>query len=358
MGRPSKGWRLRKRPGRPYEVRFTHGGTEHNLGLATFDEAEAHRRAAEVYADTVRGARRVVRRTSAGGKSLAEVALSWLSEIAPEISARTRATYAIYAETHWCSHWPTLEAVSSESAATYARARLRKVQGPTVAHEISALRRFLGWCVEKGWLEAIPELPTIGKRTVGTRHKQGRRGPPVELTPAETKRLVAAIPERGRRDYPLRARFIVQYETGLRPTLIDALSVPENWTPGSSELRISPEIDKIRNGRPVPLTQTAVRALESAAPESGIIFGARDTRHSIRKAAIAVLGTERGERFTSHYFRHNRLTHWAETSDNLAGIMYLAGHKRPDSTARYFKPSVRAARDVLESGRKRRSRDG
>lgn len=347
MGRPTEGWQLRWRPGRPATVRFSISGKQHELGTGERDPTRAAMRAAELYADAVRGARRVVRRTSARGQQLAEVALEWLNSVAPELGVRTRGTFALYAETHWAKHWQTLEAISAASAAEYVRMRLRKVQAQTVRKEVSALRRMLDWCVETGRLVESPPLPSVPKRALGTRHKQARKGPPVELTPREVARITAALPVTGRGGYPVRARFVFAYETGLRPSTIEALSVPEHWRHGSWELVIPPELDKARAGRPLPLSPKARRALTSAAPKAGIIWGVKDLRDSVTAAARVVLGQERGERFSQYYFRHNRITHWAEKSKNLAGVMYLAGHRRPDTTARYLKPSLRAALEVL-----------
>lgn len=345
MGRPTEGWKLRRRPGRPWSVRFTLRGAAVELGTGEIDRDRAAARAAELYADAVRGARRQPRRAPARGAPLQEVASQWLSSVASTLDPETRSTYALYADTHWRC-WQTLEAITEASTAEYARTRLRFVQASTVRKELSALRGMLRWAVEKRLLAAAPLLPSIPKRALGTRHKQARKGPAVELTPAELRKLLAAIPVR-HRGYPTRARFVVQYETGLRPSAVEQLSVPEHWRHGADVLQIPPELDKARDGRPLPLSPRARQALTSAASASGIIFGHRDCRGLVTTAAVRALGEERGRAFTAYYLRHNRITHWGEQSDNLAGIMYLAGHQHASTTSRYLKPSLRAARAVL-----------
>lgn len=142
---------------------------------------------------------------------------------------------------------------------------------------------------------------------------------------------------------------MVQYETGLRPSAIEKLSVPEHWRHGGKQILITDELDKARAGRLLPLSAQARRALSSAAPAKGLIFGHRDCRGLIWAAAVKALGEERGQLFTAYYLRHNRITHWGEQSDNLAGIMYLAGHKHASTTSRYLKPSMRAASEVLRA---------
>jgi hypothetical protein len=47
--------------------------------------------------------------------------------------------------------------------------------------------------------------------------------------PRESKRI-------GERRWPIRARFMVPWETGLRPTTLAQLRVPENYRPGAKEL--------------------------------------------------------------------------------------------------------------------------
>lgn len=354
MARPSKGWQLRpKRGGRPYSVRFTVNGVESELGLSTHDRAEAERRAAELYADAVRGARRVARRAPARGQPLTEVASQWLTEVAPTIDPTTRATYAGYVEAHFAPVWPTLEAITDAGAAKYARDRLRHVQASTVRKELSALRGLLAWCVETGRLADAPFVPGIPKRAIGTRHKQGRRGPPVWVSPEQARAILRRLPVRDRFGFRIRAYFTVLYETSLRPSTVQALCVPENWSPGRRSLHIPPELDKARDGRPVPLTAAAVKALTSAAPQAGVIFGPVDLRVSLRKAALPVLGEEMTRRLQPYDFRRNRITHWTEESPNLPGVMHLAGHRSLATTAKYVRGSERAALEVIGTKRRR-----
>ncbi len=53
--------------------------------------------------------------------------------------------------------------------------------------------------------------------------------------------LIAALPvwsnPRNAPRFPVRARFIVAYETSLRPSTLSALSVPEHYTAGASALK-------------------------------------------------------------------------------------------------------------------------
>jgi hypothetical protein len=52
---------------------------------------------------------------------------------------------------------------------------------------------------------------------------------------------------------------------------------------------------------------------------------------------------------TFERFRHSRLTYLGTKTDNLSGVMYLAGHRQPATTARYPRPQQSAAEEVLKA---------
>lgn len=47
----------------------------------------------------------------------------------------------------------------------------------------------------------------------------------------------------------MRQRFVIAFETALRPETLDRLSVPEHYVRGAATLTITDEIDKARFGR-------------------------------------------------------------------------------------------------------------
>ena len=94
----------------------------------------------------------------------------------------------------------------------------------------------------------------------------------------------------------------------------------------------------------------AREALDSVCPVSGIIFGSHDFRTLLRAAAHAAgIDAYRADRISDYDFRHSRLTHLGQVTSNLSGVMYLAGHKQPATTARYMRPQKAAAEDVLQA---------
>jgi integrase len=281
---------------------------------------------------------------------LDELVRDWLDDLRGQLDPDTAELYRLHWATHLIPFFGQAQGITPQSIAGYCRARLKKVKRATIQKERSTLRGFIAWCLEQGHLSAPVELPPLPRRAAGTPWHQPRRGAATELTPEETAALLAALPawstpRGGRSAFPVRARFVVAYETALRPATLDALSCPEHWTRGAKSLRIPDELDKARFGRELPLTEIAQSALESVA-KRGLIFGAHDYRHQLEKAATQVLGAARGKKFCAYDLRHARLTHLAE-GGNLPGVAYVAGHRRVTTTALYVRPGLRAAKRTL-----------
>jgi integrase/recombinase XerC len=172
----------------------------------------------------------------------------------------------------------------------------------------------------------------------------------VELEAEEVAAILAHLPERGRGGSRPRAFYELMWETGLRTGTLARLSVPEDFERGRRVLTIRDEIDKARFGRELPLTARAVTVLDAVAPKRGLVFGQRDLRDALRRAARAAgLSAERAARISNHAFRHARATHLASRTDNLVGVAYLLGHKHLTTTAIYARPRQREARSVLRA---------
>jgi integrase len=354
MARHSEGWQLRKSKGRKtYLVRFRVNGERVERSTGTSDPVEADRAAARIYADAVQRAPqelKVIRRGEA--PALDDLISTWLASDAT-LDPDTAGVWETYGR-HWLAHWQTIADVTDVTAQDYRNARLRKVQGVTVRKELGALRRFLRWCFERGYIPREVNVPGVPAKATGTRFKERRRVEAPELSPEQIEALIEALPEwstsRKVAPFPIRARFRVQYETGLRPSTIDALSVPEHWHDGADVLAVTPKIDKVRNARTVPLSPAAKAALASACPpKGGLLFGGHDYREHISKAAGAVLSAAVAAVFTGAHFRSARVTHLLERSGDVPGVQHLVGHRDARSTSRYLRPSFRAAQAALEA---------
>lgn len=348
MARPTEGWKLR-RHGKLYYVRFSHGGQRVELATGARDPEEAARRAARLYADHCVSKPRERLKSSDPRAPLAEVAAGWLADIEGELDATTLATFMVYVR-HFDSAFRTLGGIDDAACAQYSRERLRSVKRQTVLKELSALRRFVAWCVQRGILTRAPSIPSPPRRASGTPFEKRRRSKATIITPEQAIAIIEALPEwsRARKGlrYPVRARFRVAWETALRPFTLDCLSVPENYTRGASVLVITDDIDKARFGRELPLTTAARAALDGVCPERGRIFGRHDYRFQLRSAAKKLLPEEKVRTFAAYDLRHARATEWAE-SGNLVGVAYLLGHKNITTTNRYTRANRAAAERVL-----------
>ena len=376
MARRAKGWKLLRDPRTTiFVVRFTHAGRRFNLSTGERDSGPAAGQAARLYADVVSG-RWTPGRTAAPGPARAfdEVAAEWLADIESTVSADTFKLYeGIYIGAHFAPFFKTIDRLTTVGVEDYKAARLRVVTRETLKKELPVLRRFGKWAVRRGHLQAMPEIETPSRHVVGTRSTKNRKRTFLIFTGDEVAAIISKLPEmaRGPRapiPFPVRTRFVVAWETALRPQTIDQLRAPDDYRRGNAGLLIRDEVDKNRFGREVPLSEGARAALDQVCPDVGLLFGSHDYRRLLREAAKAAgIDEYRAARISDYDLRHSRLTHLGQVSSNLSGVMFLAGHKQPATTARYLRPQKQAAAEVLEaaaaaeefrshSGRKGRSR--
>jgi site-specific recombinase XerD len=369
MGRIAEGWELvpkppaKPKPGKNYRVRFTYGKRADGTGIrvdkstGTRDIATARERAAAIYARIISGRTTPV----AQHKSLLPLnALfaAWLESLEGVLAVPTVKTYQqTYVKTHFLGCFESLDDMTTGSLADYGRARLRKVTRRTVQKELGALREFLGWLREQDiWIDA-PHVPPLPKRSKGKRVGT-QREKAVEVPPELIEAILEALPEisarSGRRvngekkaeRFPVRARFVLAWETGLRPATLNALRVPEHFHQGATTLTIADEIDKSRFGRELPLSERARAVLDAVSPAEGLIFGRHDYRHYLKTAAKDVK-VRRSEEFAPYDFRHARALLWAESTTNLPAVSFLMGHRKVTTTALYVRGTQKAAAELV-----------
>jgi integrase len=358
MARAAEGWQLYQhhRTG-IYQVRFTHEGRRLNFSTGRRDSGPAAEEAARIYAEVVSGrwspGRAVV---VPSGKPFDEIAALWLADIEPTIDAKTFGIYRdIYVGKHIVPFFKTIDQLTTIRAEEYVAARLRKVTRHTVTKEISVLRRLAQWAHRRGYLDKIPEIQTPGGKVLGTMVEDARKRSFLVFTSAEMAVIIANLPEQAPikstgEKIPVRARFQVAWETSLRPATLDKLRVPENYRPGAACLTITDRVDKNRFRRELPISEAARKALDSVCPAAGVIFGAHDYRTPLRAAAKAAgIDAFRADRISPYDFRHSRLTHLGQVTSNLSGIMFIAGHRQPSTTAKYMRPQKAAAEEVLRA---------
>lgn len=360
MGRPRKGWRLRKPrpPNQPnFAVRFTNkAGQAVELTTGTSDPVEAPRIAAELYArdQTGMGASPLARVSPL--LALDELMAMWLGDATKTLDEQTVDMYTSYAR-RFVQFFGSLDRIGRPTMAAYTRERLTKVLRGTVQKERSALNTFFGWCVDEHILreEDVPQWPRLSKKTLGTR-SGNHRSAPVDVTVEQVGAFLRALPlwskpRMGHR-HAVRPYFIVAYETSLRPATLAAFVLGEHWSPGSSEIVIPSEDDKARFGRKVPISALAKAALEYVATELRLqpgapIFGEHDYRERVEAARI-----EAGlpEDFAPYDLRHGRISHLLDApGSELRAVMFLAGHTLMTTTNNYVRGQEAGARRLLNS---------
>jgi integrase/recombinase XerD len=350
MARRSEGWTLyRDARTRKLVVRFRHAGRRYTYSTRTADPREAKEQAARIYREVTANRRRAQPIKGDFEVMCAE----WIAATKPEVAEGTSALREIYAFSHWAPFFGKPEALTSAGVRDYTLHRLRYVTRSTVSKELAALRRFFAWLADRGF--EVPLVPSIPKSVTGKRAQPRRR---VEMAPETVEALIDALPVRTLKGNPVRAFFRVLWETGLRRSTIRRLRVPDHFSRGAREIRITADIDKARYERTVPISAATTIALDEVVPKSGgRIFDPIDYRHSLRSAARAAgLPEHDVERLGYHAFRHGRTTDLLERGGSLPGVAYLVGHKRVTTTNEYAHPRRAAADEALRVAGKKRKR--
>ena len=224
----------------------------------------------------------------------------------------------------------------------------------TLKRDLVPLREVLRWAFDEGKLEAPVQVLSPKKRATGTRVLDTKR---VDVSAEQVEALIAELPERtqlrrGRHGMsggnPIRALVTLAWETGLRHGALFGLEGGRHFKRGKRELFVSADIDKARFERTLPLTERAYQALDSVAPEVGLVFPRFDYRKSLRTAARRA-GIEDFAGLDLRDLRHAATSDAARMSGHLLGTSYMAGHVQQGTTSRYIHPRSEDARKVLHA---------
>jgi hypothetical protein len=205
-----------------------------------------------------------------------------------------------------------------------------------------------------GHLERPVVVAGVPKRSTGTKHTQRRRSAAIELSPAEAAGIIKALPEWSKSKkvapFPIRARFVVAYETSLRPETLDLLSCPEHYSPGRDYLDIPPTLDKNRWDRAVPLTSAAKQAgAVAVAPKAfvGVVLTSPGSnQHAARIATGELLrqGWSRLESLVGGYVASFGGVCW-QTDAALSDVL-----RHPDGRRYHVESIARARRKLRDAG--------
>jgi integrase len=353
MGRHAEGLKVAWRDGWGH-ARFTWKKKRYFLATGERDPVRAAEEAQRIYANIVSGRVRKVAAAVRANLPLDELFADWLSTLDGVLDPETIKTYRVtYVVAHFLPFFETFERIAdAASIDAYARSRLRKVKRKTMQKELGAIRGFLRWARLEGFIDSLPEWPDLPRTSKGVRSGP-QREKANELTEAQVRDAIMSMPilsdrisRADRRLFVVRPRFVLAYETGLRPATLDGLSVPEHWRPGSDVLVVPDELDKARFGRTLTLTPAARAALEVTCTalgiRSGLLFGRHDYRSYLAKAGVPGLA--------AYDFRHARGTHLVNRGAALSGVAYQLGHTQLTTTNKYAHATRTAGDAAIEVG--------
>lgn len=234
-------------------VRFTRNGQRYKRSTRERNRRSAQEIASRIVGEVTQG--RVVSVARTPAIDLDVLVGQYLVDISAELAPETVATYQAYFVNNFAPRFHSLGSISSSAMQDYSRARLRQVKRGTVCKELSAMRGFLKWCSDRGYLAEMPVIKDPPARSTGTTACQKVR---VDLDNDRAAKLIAALPEWSKRTrYPVCDLILFIWETALRRRTVQRLRCPEHWQPGATTLRIADDIDKARFGRGVELSEVA-----------------------------------------------------------------------------------------------------
>jgi integrase/recombinase XerD len=227
--------------------------------------------------------------------------------------------------------------------------RDRNLASSSIARKLAALKTFFHYLVREQIVERDPTLELERPKLP--------RGLPLVLTESEVVRLVE-----GQRDLRDRAILELLYAGGLRVSELTMLNVTDIGFEGGY-LRC---LGKGAKERVVPLSQTALRALESylthlrpkirARPMERALFlnyaGRRLTRQAIWKVVKEAAKTAGiNKEITPHTLRHSFATHLLENGADLRAVQEMLGHADISTTQLYTHVSKRHIKGVYAAAR-------
>lgn len=290
--------------------------------------------------------------------SMQTLSNEWVLSLDGLLDPKTRTEYLRVFETEITPRWPSVLDVTTSSVRAYISESLGKVLPSTIRKRLSPLRGLMAWLVETEKLPDAPLIPGVPKRAVGT--KAGHtRAASFEVSKTEVLAIIRRLPVFSKRIGPVRPRFEIQYEHGLRSETMDKLELGKHYRRGGTVLNLEPGDVKDRQADEITLSKKARKAFEQACKGlvSGPIFGSHDYREHVSKAvqealAAGELRKEAAEKFAPTHLRSAAITHFLDRGASLSAAQKFARHKLATTTDKYVKPS----RKALEAEMRRQGR--
>ena len=182
------------------------------------DRGSAQKIASEIVGAVTRGRDVSVMRASSVDIDL--LVGQYLVDVSAELAPETVATYQGYFVKNFAPRFDSLGSISSSAMQDYSRARLRQVKRGTVCKELSAMRGFLKWCADRGYISDMPLIKDPPARSTGTTACEKVR---VDLNNDRATKLIRALPEWSKgTHHPVRDLILFIWETALRRKTVPA----------------------------------------------------------------------------------------------------------------------------------------
>jgi hypothetical protein len=182
------------------------------------DRASAQKIASEIGGAATRG--RAVSVVRASGVDLDVLVGQYLVDISAELAPETVATYQGHFVKNFAPRFDSLGSIASSAMQDYSRARLRHVKRGTVCKELSVMRGFLKWCLDRGYNADMPVIKDPPARSTGMTACYKVR---VDLNNDRATKLIGALPEWSKgTHHPVRDLILFIWETALRRKTVPA----------------------------------------------------------------------------------------------------------------------------------------
>jgi integrase len=339
--------------GEVWQYSFTVAGRRYRGSTGERDREKAQAVAERLWLDAHRG-RPPERKPRARDRHAVPSDLESLFALFIDSLTKSRG-YVVKMESHYRAHfadrWASIEEITGPEIERYAADRLRtitrlgKPTSPVTVHkELVTLSRFLRWAKRNGLAEEIPAFD---------RPEPISNYQPPDYTPAQVRKLLAALPDRQAhpKRMPVREFFTVQWAQAFRPDVELGSLRWGDVNLRKREITIRQANDKAREGRTVGLAPEAYRVLSAMAKglaliPDALVFGRHNYRASLLKAAKA-LGLPALTRHSLRHFRLTQLGHSPGTA--VASLKFFAGHKHMATTDRYVRSRTKATKDMLRA---------
>jgi integrase len=316
--------RIYKRENSPYwYVSYSYNGRRHRYSLGVTDKRNASLKANEIEKELALGIDPL--KEAAKQTPLSNLIDDYLEYCENRNTKQTVVTKRLYLERFQSYISVPVNHINKATIESYVTERLKTAGNPTVNRELTTLKHFFNFLIERGYVDKNP--------VVGVKKQREKPRTIKLLTDEELDRFFSWARENDPLIYDLCA---LAYNTGLRKSDIVKIR-GEDIDLENKTLAVN--ISKLKGEELyLPLNDVAYEVL-SRRKEPGYIFESNNADHlkdfykRFRRAREAV-GLDD---FQFREFRHNCATRLLELGVDINTVKELLGHTEITTTARYLK---------------------